>query len=78
MKVTIENYKGIEFIRISGLPREQKEAIWKSLNSNKVIKILRNNELLNDCLQINDYQEWYNKFFSHPVPVAKDLKLAYK
>jgi len=43
MKVLAENYKGIEFIRISRLPEEQKQLITQSLPSDQVIKILKEN-----------------------------------
>ena len=64
MKVETESYKGIEFVRISSLPDEQRELFWDSFNPQKIIKILRGNELLNDCLQYEDYQDWYTKRFS--------------
>ena len=84
MKVDVENYKGIEFVRISSLPDDQKEVFWNSFNKLKIIKILRDNELLNDCLQYEDYQVWYkqryttgsNTRMSHEL--AKELKLAFE
>ena len=59
MKAFIENYKGIEFVRISALPEDQKKVFWNSFDRHKIIKILRNEELLNDCIQYRDYQDWY-------------------
>jgi hypothetical protein len=58
MKAPVENYKGIEFVRISSLPEDQKKAFWDSFDRHKIIKIMRNQELLNDCIQYHDYQEW--------------------
>ena len=85
MKVNVENYKGIEFVRISSLPADQKEIIWNSVNTQKIIKILRDNELLNDCLQYGDYQNWYKQHYKPrlqpekpPYELAKELKLAFK
>ncbi|GHM99937.1 hypothetical protein WSM22_14270 [Cytophagales bacterium WSM2-2] len=63
MLVASENYKGIKFVRISSLPVEQKNLIWKSVNTNLVIKILKDDTLLNDCLQYNHYATWYENFF---------------
>ena len=84
MKVEVENYRGIEFVRISSLPEDQKRMIWNSFNTQKIIKILRNKELLNDCLQFEDYIDWYKKSYkvstaNEPqAAVAKELKLAFR
>lgn len=58
-----ENYRGIKFVRISSLPAEQKNQIWSSFNINLVIKILKEEALLNDCLQYNHYVAWYKNIF---------------
>lgn len=62
MKVVVEIYKGIEFVRISNLPVEQKELISNSTLSRKVIKIMKDETVLHDCLQYRDYLEWYEKY----------------
>lgn len=81
----VEIYKGIEFVRISVLPEDQKQSIQDSSHIHKVIKILRGKELLNDCLKYNDYLEWYRGHYrmavttaSYPVQRAKELKLVFK
>jgi len=58
MKVASEVYKGIEYVRISSLDTDEKSKIWKTLERDKIIKILRDNELLNDCVQYRDYVSW--------------------
>jgi hypothetical protein len=58
MIIASEVYKGIEFVRISSLGVEQKSKIWQTLERSKIIKILRDNELLNDCIQYSDYISW--------------------
>lgn len=63
MKVLAENYKGIEFIRISRLPEEQRKQIVEALPSDNIIKILRDNELLVDCVQFRHYEAWFDKYF---------------
>ena len=85
MKVNVENYRGIEFVRISSLPADQKEMIWHSLNTQKVIKILRDNELLNDCIQYGVYLDWYRQMYSKrmqkdelPFELSQEFKLAFK
>lgn len=60
MRIPAENYKGIEFVRISNMPADERERIFKTLSREKIIKILRDKELLNDCVQVTDYQEWLN------------------
>jgi len=54
----LETYKGIEFVRISEMPEAQQALIHESLDKSKIIKILRDQVLLNDCIQAADYQEW--------------------
>ncbi|MFZ6000876.1 MAG: hypothetical protein ACOYW3_10220 [Bacteroidota bacterium] len=70
MRVQAETYKGIEFVRISNLPKEERTKIFETLNREKIIKILRDKELLNDCVQVTDYKEWLNS----QKPVEADLK----
>lgn len=67
MKVQAENYKGIEFIRLSKLPDSQKELISQHLPADNVIKILKENELLTDCVQFKHYEAWYNEHFKKPL-----------
>ena len=61
MRTPSENYKGIEFVRISTLPEDQKQLIWTSLKRDKIIKILKSDCLLNDCIQVRDYEAWYSE-----------------
>lgn len=60
MKAQIENYRGIEFVRLSSLPGDQKKMIRDSHFVNKTIKILRENKLITDCLPYKSYLEWYS------------------
>ncbi|MBS1682389.1 MAG: hypothetical protein JST48_11805 [Bacteroidetes bacterium] len=83
MKAAAENYKGIKYVRISSLPLEQKDRIWKTIDCNRVIKILMGDSLLNDCLQYEHYIAWYENFYSikeKPVEVypstAENLAIA--
>jgi hypothetical protein len=85
MIAAVENYKGIEFVRISTLPEDQKKMIWASAYQHKVIKILRGEELLNDCLPYVNYVEWYQQSYKtavtvspQPVEREKELRLAFK
>ncbi len=67
MKVEVENYRGIEFVRISSLPEDQRKIFWESSNSLPIIQILREDELLSDCLRKEDYSDWYHLQFQAKV-----------
>jgi len=55
-----EVYKGIEFIRISKLPAAQQQQLMSWITQDKIMKILREDEiLLRDCVQYRHYQEWF-------------------
>lgn len=60
MKAASEIYKGIEFVRIFSLPDEQKVLLWQTFSRHKIIKILKDETLLSDCIQYTDYLEWYS------------------
>ena len=62
--MSAETYKGIDFVRISNLPEEQKNQITQTIDRHKIIKILRGKELLHDCVQVNDYAHWMEENFS--------------
>ncbi|MFZ1807417.1 MAG: hypothetical protein WAU36_09360 [Cyclobacteriaceae bacterium] len=67
MKVLAENYKGIEFIRISKLPEEQRKQIVQALPSDNIIKILKESELLTDCVQFKHYEAWFDQNYKAEV-----------
>ena len=62
-RMSAENYKGIDFVRISMLPEDQKNQITRTIDRSKIIKILRGKELLSDCVQVNDYAMWMRESF---------------
>lgn len=86
MRATAEKYRGIEYVRISTLPSDQKEHVYKSLNHRLIITILKENTLLNDCLQYQHYVTWYENIYKtmvreKPVEARADvpvLTLAFK
>ncbi|NOT75188.1 MAG: hypothetical protein HOP08_09690 [Cyclobacteriaceae bacterium] len=57
----IENFKGIEFVRISSLPEEQRQQIWQSFQRDKIIRIVKDQALLNDCILHKDYLSWMSQ-----------------
>lgn len=63
-KIEPENYRGIQYIRLSNLPEEQQGLIHQWLSEDRLIKIVYKGILLDDCLQYSDYQNW----FDHVMP----------
>ncbi len=87
MKAQPEIFKGIEYVRISSLPGDQREKIWKSFEHNKIIKIVQDQALLNDCILYQDYLKWHAEHQTVPAtalggqsPIHQPLfnKLAFK
>ncbi len=58
MNLLPEVYRGIEYIRISSLSKEEKEMIWSTFPQEKIIKILKDKDLLNDCILYPDFVAW--------------------
>ena len=61
MGTTIENFKGIAFVRISSMPKEQQERVWNSFEKEKIIKIIKDQALMNDCILYTDYASWQSR-----------------
>jgi hypothetical protein len=74
--MSAEIYKGIEFVRIANLPEEQKTHIRETIDHSKIIKILRGKELLNDCVQVNDYAAWMKENFNKRIDLTPSRHLA--
>jgi hypothetical protein len=73
--MSAEIYKGIEFVRISNLPDDQKNHIRQTIDDSKIIKILRGKELLHDCVQVNDYAMWMKDNFNRRVVVTSEHQI---
>ena len=58
-----ENYKGIDFIRVSKLPEDQRNLIVKTISADQIIKILKEKELIVDCIQYEHYMVWYKHMY---------------
>ena len=86
MKAHVEDYKGIEFIRISLLPDDQKKMIQTSIDRDKIITILKSDCQLRDCVQVKDYERWYTENYqaeranmlAQPDEKQSDYRLAFK
>jgi len=67
MRVASQKFRGIEYVQISSLPADQKKQIWQSINHQQIIMILKEDSLLNDCLQYRHYTDWYENVFARPA-----------
>jgi hypothetical protein len=76
MRASSENYKGIEYIRISSLPMIQKDYIYKSINQKLIINILKDNSLMNDCIQYQHYIIWYENIYKMMLEERKAESLS--
>jgi hypothetical protein len=72
-----EEYRGIEFIRISSLPSELKEVFQTTFDRTKIIKILREKEVLVDCILYKDFLRWREERSLQPevTPRVADQKV---
>jgi hypothetical protein len=70
-----EIYKGIEFVRISNLPEDQRTQIKSTIDNSKIIKILKGKELLHDCIQVIDYASWMKENFNRRVMLTSDHQI---
>lgn len=86
MSIQPEQYKGIEFVRISSLSPSEQQLVRAQIPTEKIIKILRDNTLLNDCIQYRHYLEWkqalspatQHETANEPTSPAPVLRLALK
>ncbi|MFM8740957.1 MAG: hypothetical protein ACKOC0_12240 [Cytophagales bacterium] len=67
MKLAVERYRGIEYVRISALPAEDRKIFWQTFDQQKVIKILTADALLNDCVLVHDFLIWKEKLVGQPA-----------
>jgi hypothetical protein len=56
-------YKGIEFVRLSAMPKSEQDLFQKTFNPNLYIKILIGEEVVHDCVQYKDYASWFATMF---------------
>ena len=65
-----EVYKGIEYVRISSLPGDLREKIWRSFQHDKIIKIVKDQALLNDCILYHDFMRWLSEHPDNPIQAS--------
>lgn len=71
MKVSSKIYKGIEYVLLEELPKDQKEKISESLSSENFIKILIGEKILVNCIQYKDYEFWFDSTYRKQSVVVK-------
>ena len=63
MKLESNHYKGINYIRISNLPDEQKAVYDDDLEKMELIKINTGNQVFRDCILYSVYNNWYSSIY---------------
>ncbi|MBS1491514.1 MAG: hypothetical protein JSS93_13395 [Bacteroidetes bacterium] len=76
MKVPAEYFKGIEYVQISSLPKEQKKIIYESISYKSIIAILKEKELIKNCLIYQHYVSWYENVYPAKIQKLKNLNRA--
>lgn len=66
--MTVEHFKGIDFVRISSLAKDQQQQVWASFDQEKIIKIVKDKSLLNDCILYSDFQAWQSRQSTRNTP----------
>jgi hypothetical protein len=76
MKVSSKIYKGIEYVQLSELPKDQKEKILEMFDEESFIKIMMDKTIIRKCLQYKDYEMWFDNYYrsAHlPSPARKEI-----
>jgi hypothetical protein len=63
MKVKSKIFRGIEYVQLSELPKEQVSILTKTLNNDLIIKILIAGKVHHDCIQFKDYTNWFDNVY---------------
>ena len=53
-------YRGIEYVLLKDLPKEQKNTFLNWANDDTVFKIQHNDTLIKDCILFTDYSFWHD------------------
>ena len=69
MKVNSKIYKGIEYIQLTDLPKDQQALIIQHLDENYFIKILVENSVISQCIQYKDYVMWFETVYGDDAAV---------
>jgi len=72
MKVSSSFYKGIQYVPVSSLPKEQRERLLLTIDTELFIKILVDGKLTGNCLQFKDYESWFENVY-RPMSSLTDM-----
>ena len=61
MKLGSKEYRGIHFIQLDDLPKEQAERISEWVSSKDIFKIRTEQEIFAGCIQYKTYETWYDQ-----------------
>lgn len=73
MKVSSKIYKGIEFVQLNELPKDQKDKISQAFTEDSLIKILIDDTIVSNCIQYKEYELWFETVYrkSIQLPVVR-------
>ena len=69
-----QEYRGIKFVRLRDLPEDLRKDISNWLNDDTLIKIRTSDGLLNDCIQLKDFQHWYQNIYTPVDQITEEGK----
>ena len=58
IKLNSTTYKGIKYIRLNAMPVEEAKALKQTLDQRTLIKILKDDVVIEDCVVYSAYQNW--------------------
>jgi hypothetical protein len=65
MKVQPKNFKGIDYVQVNQLPKEQYEKFVQTTSKSLHIKILIEGKVVSGCVQYKDYSLWYENVYAN-------------
>jgi len=69
-------YRGIEYVRLGDLPAEEREQIKNWLGSDSIIKIKTDSELMIDCVQYKEYEQWFKTIYTNAEGLSQEQQVA--
>lgn len=72
MKADCKIFKGIEYVQFNELPVVQQETLLQTINQNLFIKIMIDGQIISQCLQFKDYNNWYESVYKVKTAVLKE------
>jgi hypothetical protein len=64
-------YKGIEFVTVSSLSKEEQELFRKTFKRSLLIKIMVDGVIVHDCVQYKDYVLWHAIYIEQNASVKQ-------